>query len=328
MKSFVKRFVKRQYDWSIGIYFGKSPFDFVAFENINNPVLTAEDVTDVPASFIADPFMICENGTWYMFFEVMNAANQQGEIGLAISNDASKWNYQQIVLKEAFHLSYPYVFKWNNEYYMIPETRQTNSIRLYKAVNFPNQWLLEKTLIDGRDYVDSSIFYFDGKWWLFTASKNSSTLHLYYADELTDFWKEHPKNPIIKDSNLARPGGRVVVSNSIVRYSQDNKYIYGHKIRAFEITELSLTTYQEKEVSKKPVLAASGVGWNKTGMHTIDPHQIEQDKWIACVDGYAGKVSFFGIQFGSNIGMSAIGFLSQNFALLVNFVSKLLSKKL
>ncbi|MBW4637286.1 MAG: hypothetical protein KME05_03450 [Gloeocapsa sp. UFS-A4-WI-NPMV-4B04] len=326
MKSFIKRFVKRQYNWSIGIYFGKSPFDFVAIENINNPVLTAKDVTDVPASFVADPFMICENGTWYMFFEVMNAANQQGEIGLAISDNGLNWNYQQIVLKESFHLSYPYVFKWNDEYYMIPETRQTNSIRLYKAVNFPNKWLLEKTLIDGKDYADSSVFYFNSKWWLFTASKNSSVLHLYYADELTDFWREHPKSPIIKDSNIARPGGRVVVSNSIIRYSQDNKYIYGHKIRAFEITELSLTTYQEKEASNHPV-AASGIGWNKTGMHTIDPHQIEQDKWIACVDGYAGKVSFFGLQFDSTIGISAIGFLSQNFAWLVDSVARLLTKK-
>lgn len=331
MKSFVKRFVSRQYNWSIGIYFGKSLVDFIELENINNPVLTAKDVIDVPAAFVADPFMISENSTWYMFFEVLNALSEQGEIGLAISNDGLNWNYQQIVLKESFHLSYPYVFKCNNEYYMVPETRQTNSIRLYKAVNFPNEWLLEKTLIDGRDYVDSSIFYFDTKWWLFTASTNSSVLHLYYADKLMDSWIEHPKSPVIqKNLNIARPGGRVVVDDgNIIRYSQDNKYVYGNQVRAFEITDLTTTTYEEKEVKETPILTASGSGWNKTGMHNIDPHQLEQDRWIACVDGYAGKISVFGLEFESDVGILAIGILSHTFESLVQSLkSKLLGKNL
>jgi hypothetical protein len=292
--SFVKRFVRRRGEWSIGIYIGKSPFNFVSPGNIKNPVLTAKDVTDVPAEFVADPFMLHENHTLYMFFEVKNALTNQGDIGLATSSDGLKWNYQQIVLHEPFHLSYPYVFKCNNEYYMLPESYQASSVRLYKAIDFPTQWLFVKTLLNGSDYVDSSIFHFNGKWWLFTTSTKSNILRLYYANELIGPWIEHPKSPIIEgNAHIARPGGRVVVFDGrIFRYTQDDEPTYGNQVRAFEITELTMTTYEEKEVNKNPILKASGVGWNARGMHNIDPHQIDKDKWIACVDGYRSSLVF------------------------------------
>jgi hypothetical protein len=320
VKEWIKKFVKRQYDWSIGIYLGESLFNFASPENINNPVLTAKDVTDVPAEFVADPFMVNENGIWYMFFEVMNLRDRQGDIGLATSNDGFNWTYQKIVLDEPFHLSYPYVFKWQNEYYMIPESGQTNSIRLYKAVDFPTQWSLVKTLINGRDYVDSSIFHFKGNWWLFTASSDNSILHLYYANELIGTWLEHPQSPVIKGNlNIARPGGKVIVfdDKKIIRYTQDNKYVYGNRVRAFEITKLTEVDYEEKEVKENPILKASGQGWNKTGMHHIDPHQIESNQWLACVDGYPGKISVFGLKINSDLGVLIIGFLTSFYDELV-----------
>lgn len=288
LKNLARTIVRRRPGWSIGIYTGKSPFDFGPPENLKNPVLTAKDVTDVPAHFVADPFMLRENGTWYMFFEVLNARDRLGDIGLATSNDGFNWTYRQIVLDEPFHLSYPYVFKWDGDYYMIPESYQANSVRLYKAVNFPTKWSFVTSLLNGGDHVDSSILYFDEKWWLFNSSPKGDTLRLHYASELTGIWVEHPKSPIIEgNANIARPGGRVIVFNGkVFRYTQDVEGFYGNQVRAFEITELTTTNYEEKEVKENPILQASGSGWNKTGMHTIDPHQLDEDKWIACVDGY------------------------------------------
>lgn len=273
--------------WSIGIYIGESPVNFAPPETISNPVLTNMDVKDVPADFVADPFMVKEISTWYMFFEVMNTRTNQGDIGLAISNDGLNWHYKQIVLDEPFHLSYPYVFKWKNEYYMIPESNKVYSIRLYKAVDFPTRWSFVATLLDGSRYRDSSIFYFNDKWWLFSATAND-TLRLYYANELMSPWLEHPSSPVIAgDANIARPGGRVVLFNDrIIRYTQDDDPIYGNQVRAFEITELTTVSYKEKEVAESPIVKASGTGWNAEGMHHIDPHQIDENRWIACVDGY------------------------------------------
>jgi hypothetical protein len=120
---------KRTRVWSIGIYVGSSPFDFAPSEDASNPVLTRDNVSDVRAEFVADPFMVRGRSNWCMFFEVMNRETRKGEIGLAISPDAISWNYQRIVLAEPFHLSYPYVFEWNGDYYMMPETQGIAAVR-------------------------------------------------------------------------------------------------------------------------------------------------------------------------------------------------------
>jgi hypothetical protein len=243
--------------------------------------------------------MVKENSTWYMFFEVMNARTKQGDIGLAISDDGLNWVYKQIVLDEPFHLAYPYVLKWQNEYYMIPESYEACSVRLYKAVDFPTRWSFVGDLLHGN-YNDSSIFHYDGRWWIFaeTNPTGNDTLGLYYADDLMGPWTEHPESPIITgDANIARPGGRVLVlDGQIIRYTQDDYPSYGNQLRAFEITELTTTSYEEKEVSENPILKASRAGWNAEGMHTIDPHQIDEKKWIACVDGLKEDL-IFGLEY-------------------------------
>src|SRR5947207_3158598 len=126
--------------WSIGIYSGDSPFRMTPITGKHNPVLTCQDISSVPAKFVADPFMVWAGGLWHMFFEALNGETNKGEIGLATSNNGFDWTYQQIVLTEEFHLSYPYVFEWENEYYMIPETLKAEAASLYKAESFPTRW--------------------------------------------------------------------------------------------------------------------------------------------------------------------------------------------
>lgn len=128
--------------------------------------------------------------------------------------------------------------------------------------------------------------------------EGNDLLRLYYANDLMGPWIEHPKSPIVAgDANIARPGGRVVVFDGrIVRYTQDDDPTYGNQVRAFEITELTTTSYQEREVSENPILEASGTGWNADGMHHIDPHQIDENRWIACVDGKE-EVWVFGLEY-------------------------------
>ncbi|OOP56072.1 MAG: hypothetical protein AYP45_11205 [Candidatus Brocadia carolinensis] len=281
--------------WSIGICTGTSPFSFVSSEVVKNPVITGKDVTDRNASFVADPFMLRVDNIWCMFFEVMNKKTNKGEIGLAMSNNEWNWTYQQIVLAEPFHLSYPYVFAWMNDYYMIPESYQTGSVRLYKASKFPVEWSFVGTLLSGGVFLDSSLFYVNNHWWMFTETNPNhkyDTLRLYYADNLMGPWLEHPKSPIItENAHIARPAGRVVlIDGELVRYTQDCYPMYGTQVRAFKITHLTTADYHEQEACDNPVLKPSGIGWNKSGMHHIDAHRIDDGQWIACVDGF-GNIS-------------------------------------
>lgn len=287
-------FIARQGVWSIGILEGPSPFQLTAPENIKNPVLTPEDVTDIPAEFVADPFMVIDDSRYYMFFEVLNKETQQGDIGLATSSDGWNWNYEKIIIDEPFHLSYPYVFSWEGEYYMIPESNEDFSIRLYKASSFPAQWEFAGTLLKGFNYVDSSIFRFDGKWWLFFSLPSNDILHLFYADNLMGPWTKHPQSPVLeKNLDITRPGGRVLVlDNKIFRFAQDDFPTYGNQANAFEITKLSTTSYEERPVSEKPLLQGSGKGWNADGMHHIDAHYLDDKRWLAVVDGIKQTLQF------------------------------------
>jgi hypothetical protein len=281
--------------WSIGVYSGSTPFTLSAHPQVRNPILSANDVHDVPASFVADPFMLRVDTTWYMFFEVFNWRSNKGEIGLAVSPDGIDWTYRGIVLAESFHLSYPYVFEWRGDYYMIPESFQAKSIRLYRSPCFPTRWSLLATLLEGPYFVDASVLHHNGLWWLFTeanARLKHDTLRLFSSIELTGPWIEHPASPVVAgDPRAARPAGRVLAfDNRVVRYAQNCRPAYGTDVRAFEITELTRQRYLEKPIGVEPVLAPSGRGWNARGMHHVDPHDWK-GQWIAAVDGRAEWVA-------------------------------------
>ena len=252
-------------------------------------MLTREHITDVPASFIADPFMIRHAGIWYMYFEIKNAANRRGEIGLATSPDGLQWTYDKVVMTEPYHLSYPYVFESEGSFYMVLETLDANAIRLYKAKNFPYDWEHINDLAQGK-FADPCLFQDQGKWWLFAASNpyGCDTLNLYSADRLEDTFVEHPQSPLIQgDKHTARPGGRVIqYQGKLYRFCQDCLPYYGTKVRAFEITTLTDVAYADREIEASPILDAAGTGWNGRGMHQLDVHQIGPEEWIACVDGH------------------------------------------
>jgi len=279
--------LRQRCNWSIGIYAGTSPFRLGPVD-VKNPVIAATDVKDVPARYVADPFMIEAKGNWYLFFEVMNARTRQGDIGLATSSDLVTWEYKQIVLDEPFHLSYPYVFRHLDQYYMIPESHDANSVRLYKAVSFPTKWQFVKTLLVGS-YVDPCVFQHEGKWWMFVGGKKGRqrALRIYYASDPTGPWTEHPKSPYAAGNDHAcRPGGRVVKWNDkLFRFAQDDDPSYGRQVWAFEITKLTTTEFEEAKVPGGPVVKGATRGWNAGRMHHIDPHEIRPDEWIACVDG-------------------------------------------
>lgn len=277
--------------WSIAIYTGTSPLDVNSTCANNKPALTYHDVTDVRADFVADPFMIQKDGGWYMFFEVLNHDTQRGQIAFATSEDGLQWTYRNIILDEPFHLSYPYVFEWENEYYMIPETHQARSVRLYKARTFPQQWEFVKTLIKDAELADASPVFHNHHWWLFAgAGQNwhSSELRLYHSKNLLGPWIEHTKSPIVHgNSHIARPAGRILTrEGKLYRLAQNCKPLYGQSVTAFEILQLTDIHYQEKTILRKPILKASGKSWNSIGMHHMDAHQISSGLWRACVDGW------------------------------------------
>lgn len=275
--------------WRIGIFVGPGPLELRPPAPDVNPVLSGESVTDVSAYFVADPFMVEVEGRWHCYFEVLNKHSDKGEIGLATSSDLREWQYRQIVLSEPFHLSYPYVFSWEGEHYMIPESSADRSVRLYRATAFPTEWTLDAVLLRGETYNDASVLQHGGRWWMFveTSPNEKNLLRLYHSDALHGPWSEHPCSPIVDgDAGSARPAGRVIATEEgIVRFAQDCRRVYGEAVRAFLVNRLTPSEYEERPLSREPLLGPSGHGWNRLRMHTVDPHRLPDGSWVACVDG-------------------------------------------
>jgi hypothetical protein len=272
--------------WSIGIYAGPSPFSLVPVAP--NPVLSAAEVSDVDAYYVADPFMVqCEAG-WHMYFEVLLRASRRGVIGLACSRDARTWAYRGVVLEQAFHLSYPQVFAHDGAIYMLPETIEAGAVRLYRATRFPDRFEPVGDLLQGT-YADPTIFFEGGLWWILACSTphQNRTLNLFFSERLPGPWREHPRSPVVEDDrHLARPGGRIFrCDGKLIRLAQDCVPRYGARLQAVEITDLGRSNYAERLCRANPVLRPAAAGWNSVGMHHMDPHLLPDGTWIACVDG-------------------------------------------
>lgn len=104
-----------------------------------------------PGFWYADPLLYRRNGARYLFAEAMDLATGKGRIEvcpLADDGTAGDW---QVALEEDFHLSFPTVFDWNGETWMIPETGNDHSLRLYRCTEFPARWeLVQRFAVEGE----------------------------------------------------------------------------------------------------------------------------------------------------------------------------------
>lgn len=272
---------------------------------VTNPVLTARDVTDYgDVYFVADPFLIAgPDGAIHLFFEVFNPdKSPSAAIGHATSSDSGyTWTYNQIVLRESIHLSFPYVFQHDGSYYMVPDKwgdGHVGTIDLYRADSFPEKWTQVSTIIEpDRPLHDCAVFNWNDQWW--GIAGDGTQLSVFYTSELEeDNWSPHSGNPVVTDRTRAgRPGGRpIVYSDEIVLFFQDCHSEYGSQVRAFRVEELSESAYEDAELESSPVLEPTDnlFGWNSGRMHHIDPLET-QDGWLCAVDGNVNfKSGIFG----------------------------------
>ncbi len=205
----------------------------------------------------ADSFIVEYKGRVYVFFEeLLVGCNQKGYLSVGELDVASNsiLNVQKILEKE-YHLSYPFIFEYQHEWYMVPESGANLAIDLYKFTSFPDKLKKVKTLINNIDAVDTTIAIKDNMIYLFTnirknGGHHSGNLSLYYSDNLlnSDFI-QHPESCLNNDDRYARMAGSVIKEGEkMFRMAQDCGISYGYCIHKFEILKLSKESYKEKLV--------------------------------------------------------------------------------
>lgn len=207
--------------------------------------------------FWADPHVIQVNGKYYIFIEEFLSSKNKGHISVIELDELGNWSMPVTVLEKDYHLSYPFVFKWNDKFYMVPESVANKTIDLYECVEFPYKWNFKQCLMANVSAVDTTLIHYSDKWWLFTAMAENEAavpnveLFLFYTDNLFDGkWNAHPQNPIVSDVKSARSAGSLFVKDGkLFRPSQDCSKVYGYGFDLNEIVVLTETEYRERTMS-------------------------------------------------------------------------------
>ncbi len=268
-------------NWSVG--FRGSSKIFPAVEVNPENIITYKAIDSLlpeDIDYIADPFYIKEDGVFYLFVELKGEGN--ADIALLTSLDGENYRYKGIVLEEGFHLSYPQVFKYKGEFYMLPETRGSNQVLLFKAKNFPYDWKISDTLIKNRDLKDPSLLLSE-ELNLIVAVDDDLKQYMFTADSLNGNWTE-AKNYKQRWGNETRPGGRFFkMDNNWYLPLQNRSLGYGTGISIYKLeTENNRLEFNLAE--RMYLGPQQEIEWFNRGMHHLDI-QKTGDEYYMVYDG-------------------------------------------
>ena len=267
--------------WSIGF---NSAQDIFPNSNISSQNIIPYSSVHVEKSgaenYLADPFFIKEKDTFYIFAEDKGLDN--ANISLFISTDGKNYQYRDVVLDEKFHLSYPQVFKVKDEFYMLPETKGSGHVILYKADNFPYSWKIEDTLIKNIKLTDPTIL-LSPELNLIVAVDDHLKQFMFTADSLRGEWGE-ADNYKQKLGNETRPGGRFFkYRNDWYLPIQDRSKGYGSGISIYKLSDKN-NRLELNLAHKEYLTAQKDIKWFNRGMHHLDIQKIE-DAYYMVYDG-------------------------------------------
>lgn len=226
--------------------------------------------------FAADPCLVEDKGEKYVFFEEYLDDKKRGRIVRAKLADLESLGSKAkltVVLEKEYHLSYPFVFKEADTWYLVPESAENRSLDLYRCTQFPDQWEFVKSLLTDIEAYDATLHQYAGRWWIFVnirphrSSSPNELLYLFSADSLlADQWQAHPANPIINHADKARSAGALFEKDGVIyRPSQNCAGSYGRGLNLNAIIEWNEQTYKEISVAQ----CIPGGRASLEGMHSI-----------------------------------------------------------
>ncbi len=228
--------------------------------------------------FFADPFVIWHEGRYHLFVEEFPFNTQKGIISHFTIDRDGKASRPEMVLARPYHLSYPFVFKKDGQYWMIPETSANRSVELYRAVRFPDKWIFERTLVEDIRADDVTLKWYQGRLWMFAAvsewqSSPWDALGLFHADDLFGEWQAHQANPVLLDARAARPAGKMFYRDGALwRPAQDCSNGYGSGLSLCRIDRLDPERFEQSIIHQ---FAPDGRD-RLYGLHTLnDDHGLE-----------------------------------------------------
>jgi len=236
--------------------------------------------------FWADPFVVSNADGHFIFVEELPYATNRGHISVLVLSPTGELLRTQIVLQCDYHLSYPFLFRWNGDLYMMPESGENRTVDLYRCTAFPGEWEHACTLLDGIRAADATLFEQDGTWWLFVNQADDGQcihehLHLYHADSPLGPFIAHPHNPVKSSLRGSRPAGALFLEDEhIYRPTQDCSRVYGESVLVQEVLSLS-----RDRLSETPAYSIEPCELGVRRVHTLNSSRemrvIDSLRWVS-----------------------------------------------
>jgi hypothetical protein len=202
----------------------------------------------------ADPFLFNFNGIEYLFTEAFDEQKLIGSIAVSVlKNDI--FSVPQVVISNPYHMSYPDVFRYKGNIFMLPETCENRTLEIYKATDFPYKWE-KRVLLDNVNYVDTTVFINKEEVFLmaFNDMDISTTIYSLDMDSLVlkkSYNKRHSEKRY-------RPAGNIYKFNGkLYRPVQNCEKTYGESLIINEILDFEhlkeefVKEIQSKEIKKE-----------------------------------------------------------------------------
>lgn len=236
---------------------------------------TDEPFTVIPNGYkgwYADPFLFDYQGDTYLFAEYYSYKLGRGVISVAKFDSARDCfgEYTEII-REDYHLSYPVVFVYNNQIYMMPECAESRGLYFYRSLDFPVKWEKISVLDKKMKLADTTPFQIGKDLFALSLkqdddSANGELIILKYDGRVFQRIRS-----ISNDMSSARPGGNVIINTeTVIRVAQNCEEDYGKALSFFEIRDLT-DDYSEKFVfCITPDLVSLKNGKGACGIHTYN----------------------------------------------------------
>lgn len=222
----------------------------------------------------ADPFLVEHRGKTYLFAEMYDRLRLRGVIGCCelTQKGCSPW---RVIIEELFHLSYPFVFRHDNETYLIPESFRSGKITLYKAVDFPYAW---KRVCEIAEMVsvDSTIIQSPKGSYMITLRIVNAVAELVIMSIDDQLCPSEPHVISGKEDPNVRPAGRTFCyEGKMIRPAQDCTKGYGFGLNFYEVVCLDADHYEEKLLKK--ILPSDISVRNEKCIHGIHTYNLTDD---------------------------------------------------
>lgn len=208
----------------------------------------------------ADPVPFSDKGREYIFMEVYDKLRKKGFIGVSHFDKNGKLSKPVKVIEENFHMSFPHIFRYGSDVFMIPECSESGQLRIYKMGQDVLQWTLYSVFDNMEGLVDTvSYCQKHGAIYLISSQENPenkyqtrlvllklSNLQDKDARELKEVWRAPDYSYDVRNAGELLKIGDTV--NRVIQHSTEKEY--GKYITISRLANLGENGIQESTCKK------------------------------------------------------------------------------